>query len=81
MIAVKLKKLWKPAEIFQKCSLCFDQSQQRLQHACKLHFAFCDAVLWFVILFSWLLVYNVDVPAKGRVYNQGRVFSSYISQA
>ena len=35
MIAVKLKKLWKPAEILQKCSFCFDQSQQRSEHACK----------------------------------------------
>ena len=48
---------------------------------CIYYFAFSDAVLWFVILFSWLLVYNVDVPAKGRVYNQGRVLTSYISQA
>ena len=35
MIAVELKKLWKPAEIFQKCSLCFDQSQHRSEHARK----------------------------------------------
>ena len=35
MIAVKLKKLWKPAEILQKCSFCFNQSQQRSEHAFK----------------------------------------------
>ena len=61
MIAVKLKKLWKPTEIFQKCSLCFDQSQKRSEHArqpqnYKLYY---DCCLRFGFLtLDWLFRYN-----------------------
>ena len=61
MIAVKLKKLWKPTEIFQKWSLCFDQSQKRSEHArqpqnYKLYY---DCCLRFGFLtLDWLFLCN-----------------------
>ena len=66
MIAVKLKKLWNPAEIFQKCSLCLtNHKKDQNMHASHKTTNYIMVVVWgldFLPLIDFSVIQHNNIP-------------------